>query len=59
MPRPDFANYVVHFAKSTPPLGFGVNKPTVEGLERIAELSAYERLIAMLESRTLRATNMP
>jgi len=59
MPRPDFSNYVVHFAKSTPPLGFGVNKPTVEGLEEIAELSAYERLIAMLESRTIRATNMP
>jgi hypothetical protein len=59
MPRPDFSDYVVHFTKKGPPLGLGVRKKTVDGLKAIAELSAYERLLDILEQRVIRATNMP
>jgi hypothetical protein len=59
VPRPDFSDYVVHFTKAGPPLGLGVRKTRVEGLDEIAELSAYDRLQAILESGLIRATNMP
>lgn len=59
MPRPDFSNYVVHFTKSGPPLGLGTGKRTVEGLDEIRPLSAFDRLMAILEQRKIRATNMP
>lgn len=60
MPRPDFSNYVVHFTKKGRPLGLSVpKKKTVAGLKDIAKMSAYERLLALLEGGAIRATNMP
>jgi hypothetical protein len=60
LPRPDFSEYVVHFTKSAPPFGLARrDTPRVHGLAEIAPLSAYDRLVAMLEQETIKATNMP
>jgi len=59
MPRPDFSDYVVHFTKRWPPLGLSGAKTPVAGLAEIAGMSAYDRLMAILESGVVRATNMP
>ena len=59
MPRPDFSEFVVHFTKASNPWGLGVDRARVDGLNEIAQLNGYERLIAILENRVVRATNMP
>src|SRR5581483_7250810 len=60
MPRPDFSEYVVHFTKSARPFGLArAGAPRVPGLTEIGALSAYERLVAMLQQGVIRATNMP
>lgn len=59
MPRPDFSDYVVHFTKKSPPLGLAGAKKPVAGLTDIAPMSAYERLMGILNDRVIRATNMP
>lgn len=49
----------MHFAKKGPPLGLAAKKRTVAGLREIAGLSAYDRLLAILQQGIIRATNMP
>jgi hypothetical protein len=58
--RPDFSDYVVHFASNRAP--FGKKQTRNQGykfLTDIAGLSAYDRLVKMLETKTINATPMP
>jgi len=57
--RPDFSDYVVHFTKESAPFGLAAKRKTIDGLDEIAAMSAYQRLVAILEDRRIRATNMP
>lgn len=54
--RPDFSKYVVHFTSSRPPRA---SVPGVQGLQEITQMSAYERLVAILEGSRIMATPMP
>ena len=58
--RPDFSSFIAHFSSSRPPLGASqTDEPEGVDLGRIARLSAYERLVSMLEERKIEATPMP
>ena len=61
--RPDFSQYVVHFTKDASPISAASTVNTEEELSqdlaKIAGMSAAQRLISMLESRHIAATNMP
>ena len=53
--RPDFSNYLVHFTSDRAPFS-SVSKIPVENFE---EMSAYEKLVSILESRKIYASKMP
>ena len=54
--QPDFSDFVVHFTKSTPPYCADMHP---EKVRDITSLSALQRLLAILQSGSLRATPMP
>ncbi len=58
MPRPDFSQYVVHLTKESPPFGAKHHANDTE-LQTISSMSAYDRLVKILNDRTIRATPMP
>ena len=53
MNKPDFSNYVAHF--TTDGKFKGDNNTEVE----FEQMSAYDRLINILRSKTIKASNMP
>ena len=55
--RPDFSNYVAHFAKDASPFGAAAN-PDDSAFE-LTTGSAHERLVSILKTRRLVATPMP
>ena len=57
--RPDFSNYVAHFTSEREPLGNQQQAGEEVDLGEIAKLSAYERLVAILENRKILATPIP
>lgn len=56
--RPDFSEYVAHFTTNRNPYGLNVSPGSAE-LSAIATLTAYERLVSILEDKTVKATPMP
>ncbi len=59
MPRPDFSDYVVHFTKDVKPLGGSKDETMAQRLGDIAKLSAEQRLVRILNEKTIVATPMP
>lgn len=55
MNRPDFSNYLVHFTTEGSPKGGIENNPVGD----ICNISAYDRLISILNERIIRASSMP
>ena len=56
MTRPDQSDYLAHFTTDRKPFNSGApDNPTND----VVGMSAYERLIAILESKTLRASSLP
>ncbi len=55
MNRPDFSNFLVHFTTNGNPKGGSKDNPVGD----ISDMSAYDRLIAILNEKTIRASSMP
>ena len=53
--RPDISNYLAHFTAGRPPVGGAVTNPTSE----YASLNAKEKLISILQSKTIEASILP
>ena len=56
MTRPDFSDYLAHFTTSRPPCASAQkDNPTND----VVSMSAYDRLVAMLEQKKIRASKLP
>lgn len=55
--RPDFSEYVAHFTKDTRP--YGESDQATNDVYGKIPASAYDRLVGILRSKTIYATNMP
>ena len=55
MKKPDFSNFVVHFTSNGKPKGNGTDKE----IQNIEQMSAYDRLVNILNTKRIQATAMP
>lgn len=55
MNRPDFSNYLAHFTTNRAPCSSSKANPSAH----VKGMTAYERLVAILESRTIFASRLP
>jgi len=55
MSRPDISDYLAHFTTDRAPCSADKDNPTLD----VAGKSAYDRLVAILESKSIRASKLP